>query len=128
MTISSPHAVTAGRMLATWIVRAAGVILLGVGTYLALKRVYLGVGTGNFQLIHRIWSDDGDMQSFYRGLAMITVGSALCLLSSRIARWVVVLPARACPGCTYDLPDPAPDRCPECGLPGLGSGADNAES
>lgn len=103
------------RTLAVWCLRAASTLLVAVGMYLILKRVFFGVGVSDFTMVHRVYQGVGEDNSLYRGLAMVAVGAGLGLASARIARWMVPVPARGCPGCGYAAADDA-GKCPECGL------------
>jgi len=114
----APERINALRALCTLAMRAAAVWCLGFGAYLFLKKVLFALGVGDPSHAFRVYTEDGDMQSTYRGLALIVVGVALALLSRRIAGWVVPVPATGCPRCGYPTPD-AEGRCPECGLPGF---------
>ncbi|MCL4741060.1 MAG: hypothetical protein KJZ54_02550 [Phycisphaerales bacterium] len=114
----APERINAMRALCTLAARAAAVWCVAFGAYLFLKKILFAVGVGDPSHAFRVFMEDGDMQSTYRGLAMIAVGVALAVLSRRIALWVVPVPATGCPRCGYPTPD-AEGRCPECGLPGF---------
>lgn len=98
--------------------RAVAASLVVLGLYLFLKRVLFGVlsGPGLAQMM-RTWDNVGEEHSFYRGVAMIAVGTALGVLSDQLARWIVPVRPYACPACGYG---PATgeevNRCSECGL------------
>ncbi|HRQ71830.1 MAG TPA: hypothetical protein PLU35_02250 [Phycisphaerales bacterium] len=109
-----PERINALRAIGTLVVRTAAVWCLVFGAYLFLKKVLLAVASHAF----RMFMADGDMQSTYRGLALMAVGVLLGLLSRRIGAWIVPVPATGCPRCGYPTPD-AEGRCPECGLPGF---------
>ncbi|MCW5775154.1 MAG: hypothetical protein KIS87_01735 [Phycisphaeraceae bacterium] len=113
-----PERINAVRAIGTLVVRAAAAWCLVFGAYLVLKKVLFAVGIGDPAHAFRIYMEDGDKQSTYRGLALIAVGAALALLSRRIGVWVVPVPTTGCPRCGYPTPD-AEGRCPECGLPGF---------
>lgn len=127
------NSINAWRALVVWVCRAAALILITLGTYLFLKRILWGVLNGDPFMPFDTWDEVAESNSTFRGIAMIAVGIPLALLSRWIARWVVIVPSSACPGCGYDThagskphhPDPAraeipspagPKRCPECGL------------
>ncbi len=109
----TPSEVNAARTLVAWALRAAAVILLALGSYLFLKKLLFGVGTGMLNMTFRIYQGVGEEHSTYRGLAMLLVGAALAILSRRIARWVIALPEQGCPCCGYT--GAVNDTCPECG-------------
>lgn len=104
---------------ATWILRAISLTLVATGIYLMLKRITLGIATGEYSLIHAVFDEIGEGQSFHRGLAMIVVGAALGAGSRRLARWLTPPPLPGCPNCGYERIER--DRCPECGLAGFNS-------
>lgn len=110
----SHRSIHAWRALATWLMRAPAVALVTIGTYLALKKVLFGVGTGHLEMIHSVWEDVGEQHSLYRGVSMVAVGLVLGALAPRLARWIVTLPPSGCPRCGYAATDDQP--CPECGL------------
>lgn len=113
----SPTDVARTRVIAVWMIRAVSLSSTGLGLYLVLKKLLFALvaptGEGLW-FMFRVWDDVGEQQSTFRGLAMIILGVALGLASSRLARWVVALPASGCPRCGYDAA--GRDRCPECGL------------
>ncbi len=113
-----PERINAVRAIVTLVVRVAAVWCLGFGAYLFLKKVLFAVGIGDPSHAFRVFMEDGDMQSTYRGLALMAVGVVLGLLSRRIGTWIVTVPATGCPRCGYPTPD-SEGRCPECGLPGF---------
>ena len=48
---------------------------------------------------------------------VMVAGSLVIVLVSKLGMGLLVpLPRQGCPGCGYDLSEPASDRCPECGL------------
>ncbi|MCC7388436.1 MAG: hypothetical protein IT431_06670 [Phycisphaerales bacterium] len=117
----SPTTVHTARAVTAWALRGAGVILLAVGGYLFLKRLMfaVGMGSGGFDHIFRVYMEIGEGMSTYRGLAMLAIGAALAVFARRIAGWMVSMPAVGCPGCGYT--GAVSDKCPECGLRGLDS-------
>lgn len=110
----STESVHSARALATWLVRAAAVILVGVGSYLFLKRLVFGLMVSDMKQAFGVWMEIGEGHSAARGLAMVAVGAALGLLSRRIVRWAIVPAASGCAGCGY--PHPESGVCPECGM------------
>ena len=115
----SPHHLNTARGVATWSVRAGSLLLIAAGAYLVLKRVALAAITGQFDTAFMVWEEIGEGQSFYRGLALLAVGTPLAFLSSHIARWIIAPPPDGCPRCGYEKVES--DRCPECGLTGFGA-------
>lgn len=117
------HDIHSARAIATWLGRLAAVVLLVTGAYLALKRMLLGLLTGDIGMIHNVWEGAGEQQSFYRGIAMLIAGTVLALLSRKIARWIVVVPDEGCPRCGYAVDPATRGQCPECGYADRASGA-----
>jgi hypothetical protein len=117
----SPTAIHTARAVTAWALRGAGVVLLAVGGYLFLKRLLfaIGMGSGGFDQIFRVYMEIGEGMSTYRGLAMVMVGGVLVVFARRLARWIVSMPERGCPSCGYA--GAAGDKCPECGLRGVES-------
>mgnify|MGYP005842603273 CR=1 FL=1 len=114
----TPERINAVRALCTLVVRAAAAWCLAFGAYLFLKKILLALGIGDLSHAFRVYTDDGDMNSAYRGIALMIVGVALAVLSRRIGGWIVPVPATGCPRCGYPTPD-AEGRCPECGMAGF---------
>ena len=123
----TPERINSLRAVVTWCGRGVAVILVAVGTYLMLKRLAFGAGVLDFRTALQTWMEIGEGQSFYRGVAMVLTGTAMGLLSRRIAAWVIAMPPTGCPQCGYDVAPPTgaapPSRCPECGL-NLGAQSD----
>lgn len=107
--------VNGARALVTAVLRAAALVATVGGIYLILKAVLLGIAVGNPQMTYAVYTGVGENHPLSRGLALIAVGVPLGLLSSRIAGWIVPVPARGCPSCGYASLG-AGGRCPECGL------------
>ena len=118
----SPYQVNSYRGRVKWIIRAVATALTVTGAYLCLKRILFAIGSGDLQVPFRVWGDDfGESNSFYRGAAMLLVGSALAITSEWVSRWIITVPPDECPRCGHARsPGQGGDRrCPECGLQGV---------
>ena len=108
--------ITRARAMTVWAIRAVALGLLAAGSYLTLKRIVFAV-FADFDAAFRVWTDVGEGHGASRGVAMLLLGAALALASSRLARWVIVIPPTGCPGCGYSLEGAGDSAvCPECGM------------
>ena len=120
----TPRRVNESRAVAVWLARALATLLVLTGLYLMLKRLLFALlAAGEIEAAWTIYGDIGEEQSFFRGGAMLVVGTLLGLGSSRIVRWLIVTPEDGCPRCAYGVGEAHGDggegrgtRCPECGL------------
>ncbi len=103
------------RAVVTWVLRAIAAAALAIGVYLPLKALLLGLSVGNMEMAYSVYDNVGENHPLSRGLVLITLGAALGLFSSKIARWMIPVPGRGCPGCGYAGPG-RNGLCPECGL------------
>jgi ribosomal protein S27AE len=116
------RSVNAWRAGVAWCLRGAGVVCVGAGAYLVLKKLLFAVGTFQFLDALEIYEGIGEEHSFYRGAALVIVGAVLAGYSRRLARFVITLPETGCPRCGYAVGLAEGDRatrCPECGMPGV---------
>lgn len=111
----TPGSIHAARWLIVLLLRAAGLLLMSVGLYLAIKKIAFAMGSGTGMEMLEVWTGVGEEHSLYRGVAMFAVGLILALLSRPLARWIVRVPDDGCPRCLYARPEGGADRCPECG-------------
>ncbi|RMH30875.1 MAG: hypothetical protein D6692_00995 [Planctomycetota bacterium] len=104
------------RGVALWVIRSAGVCLLGYGVFLVGSRLMFGVvGPGDVVSAWRVWDGIGAEHGVYRGGPMMAIGLALALASRPLARWIVCVPDAGCPGCGYAGGSVPGTPCPECG-------------
>ncbi len=110
------------RALVMWGVRLVGGVLLLLGLYLLVKQLAFGLMIGRMPTAWRYYSGVGNWHHGAHGAAALVVGLPLMVFSRWIARFVVAMPDRECPGCGYTGERDDKGRCPECGveLPGVG--------
>ena len=115
----TPTHINTTRALMAWCIRSAAVVLMAMGSYLFLKKLFFAIGQDGRGFTHmfRVYREIGEGLSTYRGLSMLFVGVVLALSATRLARWMIAMPATGCPKCGYD--GAVNDTCPECGLTGL---------
>jgi hypothetical protein len=107
--------VNAVRGIVTWVLRAVGVGVMSIGLYLTLKPILLAIAVGDTNMAHAVYSGVGESHPHTRGVAKLAVGGIHANGSVRLARWIVPVPPRGCPGCGYAGPG-RDGICPECGL------------
>ncbi|MGP1347578.1 MAG: hypothetical protein ACTS3F_13050 [Phycisphaerales bacterium] len=104
------------RALVMWLVRVVGSAMVALGVYLLVKQLVFGLMVGHPSRAWQIYQGVGEWHIASHGAAAAVVGLPMVLLSRRIARFVVAMPDRGCPGCAYTGERDGNGKCPECGL------------